>query len=402
MENKRNWEKVIMEIATQRQNIFKKLFFITIAVSSIVFLEPAPYDLLMLIVIFTALLSGYIVFMQVHFWPVLCILLFLMTNFISLYFVRDVYLAVQYLLITVYCLVAWTGVAGISYYSGKKLLPILFNSYVAAALFVVVPGIVAYQYPGTILDIFLWGGDRLKGLFKDPNVFGPFLIPPALYAVWKLSKSKQSKKAFVGWTIVFLLLSIGILLSFSRAAWGQFILTLGICFLIINDRSTKRLKTLSILTLIIVPVLMYIVLTTDIGALFYERTNLKAYDAVRFQEQGDSIQYVLSYPLGFGPGQSEYFLNQSTHNLFIRILSENGLLGLGFFLLFWLLTLFRSIQINKCIKDSYKGYFVIVTACLIGIFFNSLFIDSMHWRHFWLLLALPWMSLDGSTITDKE
>lgn len=386
-----------MEIMTYHHSIFMKLFIMTISLSSIVFMEPAPYDLLILVIIFIAILSGYTVYMQEHFWPVMLVLLFLMTNIISLYFLREKNLALHYLIITIYCMMAWLGLTGVTFYFGKRMLPLLFQSYVTAALLVVIPGIIAYQYPGTVLDIFLWGGDRLQGLFKDPNVFGPFLIPPALYAVWRLSRAKQTKKALLGWTGIFLLLSVGVLLSFSRAAWGQFVLALGICFLLINDRSTKRLKTLFILTIVIVPILLYVVITTGAGELFFERTSLKAYDAVRFQEQKSSLHYVFAYPLGFGPGQSEYFLSQSTHNLFVRTLSENGLLGLLFFISFWILTLFRSMQISKRIATPYKGYFVIITASLIGILFNSMFIDTMHWRHFWLLLALPWMSISGKS-----
>lgn len=386
-----------MEKITHRHSIFIVLFIITISASSIVFIEPAPYDLLLLCIIFIALMSGHMLYKKIHFWPVLLIMLFLMTNVVSLYFMKELNMAVHYLLITVYCAIAWLGVTGISFYFGKSILPILFKSYVIAALIVVIPGMIAFHYPGTILDVFLWGGDRLKGLFKDPNVLGPFLIPPALYVVWQISKIKQAKKLLFIWVSIFLILSIGILLSFSRAAWGQFILTLGICFLMINDRSTNRMKTLFILTLVIVPILIYIVVLTDIGELFFERTHLKAYDAVRFQEQESSMYYVFDYPLGFGPGQSEYFLSQSTHNIFIRTLTENGLLGLLFLISFWLLTLFRSLQVSKWVDSSYKGYFIIITASLIGIFFNSMFIDALHWRHFWLLLALPWMSLDGSS-----
>ncbi len=37
-------------------------------------------------------------------------------------------------------------------------------------------------------------------------------------------------------------------------------------------------------------------------------------------------------------------------------------------------------------------YFVIF-ASLIGLAFNSFFVDTLHWRHFWLLLALAWVPM---------
>ncbi|NJR50758.1 MAG: hypothetical protein HC780_15475 [Leptolyngbyaceae cyanobacterium CSU_1_3] len=67
---------------------------------------------------------------------------------------------------------------------------------------------------------FLTFADRPKGLFKDPNVFGPFLIPVVLYAALEFESSKgKSKLAKLGWATLFLLASIGSALSFSRAAW---------------------------------------------------------------------------------------------------------------------------------------------------------------------------------------
>lgn len=384
-----------METTTYRHRTFFKLFMLMISLSSIVFMEPAPYDLLMLSIVFVAVFSGYMLYADIHFCPMFSLLLFLTTNILSLYFIKEIPSAISYLLVTVYCMAAWAGLTGIAFFFGKKLLPVLFNAYTAAALLVAVPGIIAYHFPASVLDIFLWDGDRVQGLFKDPNVFGPFLIPPALYALWRMGKTSQSRKALLAWLGIFLIIAVGILLSFSRAAWGQFILTLGICFLMINDRSTQRMKTLFILTIVVIPVLIFLVMMTDAGELFFNRTSLQQYDTVRFQQQEKSIDYILDYPFGFGPGQSEFFLSQSTHNLFIRTFSENGLLGLLFFLVFWMITLVRSVQVNHKVDWKYKGYFVIITASLIGILFNSMFIDTMHWRHFWMLLALPWMNVNG-------
>lgn len=387
----------MMEFMAYRHRPFLIMFMITFSLSSVVFIEPAPYDLLLALIISIALFSGCMLYAHIHFWPMLSLLLFLTTNILSLYFIQEISPAVSYIIITIYCIIAWAGLTGMAFYFGKRILPLLFKTYIFAALLVTVPGIIAYQFPGTVLDMFLWDGDRVQGLFKDPNVFGPFLIPPALYALWCMGKAEQTKKALIGWLVIFLIIAVGILLSFSRAAWGQFILALGIYFLMINNRSTRRLKTLIILTVVIIPILVFSVMMTGSEDLFFNRTSLQAYDSVRFEQQGKSIDYMLAYPFGLGPGQSELLLSQSTHNLFIRTFSENGFLGLLFFIIFWLVTIFRSLQVNRNIAWNYKGYFVIITASLIGILFNSIFIDTMHWRHFWLLLALPWMSLDGAS-----
>lgn len=373
---------------------------LTIAVSSIVQLEPAPYDLLLVLLIGSAFVSGNLKYYPDHFWPVICLLLFLGANLFSLFFVQDFGVASYYFIITVYCIAAWAGIVGIGTYFGPRLFQLIFFAYIIAAIMVVIPGITAYLHPASGLDFFLWEG-RVQGLFKDPNVFGPFLIPPALFALWKIGSKKQAAATTFFWILFFIILTLGVLLSFSRAAWGHFILASGIYFLFINDAQTKRMRTLFILTIVFIPVLIYAVMATSIGDLFFDRLGLQGYDQVRFQKQGASLEYMIVYPLGFGPGQSELFLNHSTHNLFIRIVSENGLFGGIFFSLFYLLSLWRAIYMGRVAPAHFRGFFIIITASLLGILFNSIFIDTMHWRHFWLLLALPWIYMKQEIVSKK-
>lgn len=384
-----------MDKTNNSQRSFLVAFAILVAVSSIVMIEPAPYDVLLIMLIGFAFVSRKIRYVSNQFWPVFCLLVFMETNVISLFFVQEMGQAGYYLLITVYCVLAFIGIIGIASFYGIALLPYVFYAYVFAGLLVAIPGIVAYAFQGTVLDLFLWEG-RVKGLFKDPNVFGPFLVPPALYALWKIGRQGQKVGRMIAWVLIFITLTMGILLSFSRAAWGQFILATGLYFLMLNDGSTKRMKTCFILIVVFVPVLIYVLMQTGIGDLFFERFGIQHYDQTRFQKQEDSLAFMLAYPLGFGPGQSELFLNHATHNLFIRILSENGLLGFFAFIFFYLLTLGRSFYMSKISPVANRGYFIIITASLVGILFNSLFIDTMHWRHFWLLLALPWMNMKPS------
>lgn len=380
-----------MENTLGQHRSFIILFMIMILTSSIVFFEPAPYDLLFVLVFGIAIITSYLTYTSVHFWPTVLLLLFLETNLISLLFIREVSVAAFYLVITIYCIVTWVGLVGIASYFGKDILDLTFKMYVIAALLITIPSLVAYFSESGALDLFIWGEARIKGLFKDPNVFGPFLVPPALYALWRIGKAEGSKKTLLMWIIVFLLMATGVLLSYSRAAWGQFILAIGLYFLLINDQSTKKLKTLFILLVILVPTLIYLVMATEVGDLFFDRIGIQGYDEDRFGQQKTSLEYMVSHPLGFGPGQSEIFLSQSTHNLFIRLISENGILGLIFFSLFYLATLMRSVYMTKITNKQYKGFFIILTVSLIGILFNSLFVDTLHWRHLWLLLALPWI-----------
>ena len=81
-------------------------------------------------------------------------------------------------------------------------------------------GTLAYfgAIPGA--DLFTRYG-RAAGGFQDPNVFGPFLVTPSLYLIYGLLTGKAMHAP---WRIIgLLILSLGVFLSFSRAAWGLFL-----------------------------------------------------------------------------------------------------------------------------------------------------------------------------------
>ena len=85
-------------------------------------------------------------------------------------------------------------------------------------------GIVGYfrVLPGRAELLLLY--DRARGTFKDPNVFGAFLILPALLALQTVIAGRFAQALRRAWLLLGLF-TVGVLLSFSRAAWGQFAFT---------------------------------------------------------------------------------------------------------------------------------------------------------------------------------
>jgi len=383
-----------------QQNSLLKLLFFTVASSSIVQIEPAPYEFLMILILFFAFYYHFSSFQLTHYWPFMFLLLFLLTNFISGLFIGDLSKGIHFLLITLYLAISWMGISGISNHIGVKLLPFVFKGYFIAAMISVLCGLLAYIGWAPFLEgIVLYGDrDRILGFFKDPNVFGPFLIPPALYSLWKVSRLGLLQKRGLFYFVAFSLLTFGLLLSFSRAAWGHYFISFIIYFFLAKKGTMKRLKLTLMLLLITTPVIIYFVSSTTIGDLFYDRLGLQTYDNDRFQNQANALDHLVHYPLGFGPGQSEVFLDFSTHSLYIRLLFENGIFGFISFLLFYLLCLVRAFKLLLISQEVNQVYFVIIFASLIGILFNSIFIDTMHWRHVWLLLALPFVKLEKKKI----
>lgn len=378
----------------EQDNGLLKLIALTVATSSIVQIEPAPYEFFMIILLFFAFYYHYSTYHLQHFWPFIFLLLFILMNLISALFIGDLSIGIHYLMITCYLIISWIGVAGICSYYGINILPFVFNGYLIAAIISVFFGVIAYiGWAPSIESIVLYGDrDRILGFFKDPNVFGPFLVPPALYSLWKLTENGVFKKKGIGFFLSFLFLTFGILLSFSRAAWGHYIISLLIYLLTAKTSTAKRIKLILVLLLFIIPILIYFITSTTVGNLFHNRLSLQSYDEHRFQNQFNALDHLINYPLGVGPGQSEVFLDFSTHSLYVRLLFENGFLGFISFFIFYLLCIGHSIKLLFLSPAKTQGYFAIIFASLIGILFNSIFIDTMHWRHLWLLLALPFMN----------
>ena len=85
------------------------------------------------------------------------------------------------------------------------------------------------------------------GAFQDPNVFGPFLVLPCIYLMYGLLFRGAAVAPLR--LMVFLILLLGIFLSFSRAAWGLILIAslLLYAFALIGEKSEKIRQKLIVL-----------------------------------------------------------------------------------------------------------------------------------------------------------
>ena len=110
---------------------------------------------------------------------------------------------------------------------------LILSAYTWAAVAAALGGIAGYfdLVPGAHELMTRWG--RATGLFKDPNVFGPFLVPALVYALSRLAGAPLRKSLLpLG---VLGVVGFAILLSFSRGAW----INLAVAVAIYSARSTS-------------------------------------------------------------------------------------------------------------------------------------------------------------------
>src|SRR5690606_33607663 len=105
--------------------------------------------------------------------------------------------------------------------SRPALLGTIFRALLVSALLTALAGIAGYfeLFPGA--EIFTRFG-RASGAFADPNVFGPFLVLPAIWLMHRMLTGAAMEWLRCGPPLLVLL--GGIFLSFSRGAWGLFLL----------------------------------------------------------------------------------------------------------------------------------------------------------------------------------
>ena len=370
------------------------LLGLLMALSSVVFVEPAPYDLLAMLMFASMLAAGLRIPRAIHSAAIL-LGLFVAGNVIAAMAAADPLQTIRSLSIRIYMVLAWLFLLSLLLRDPLRLLRALWAGYLIAAAVAVVWG--SLEYFGLIQSDLWQGGLRAKGPFKDPNVFGPFLVPATIYSISRVVRG--ASRSFVLFGPLTLLFAFGVLLSFSRGAWLNLLISTtlfaGLCFAFTPDIRARLQWLLTGLLAVglFVGLITSAVSIEPIGDRFFQRAVLvQKYDTAaggRFDSQAAAVRSISGNPLGVGPGRSDEEFGLEPHNLYLHVFVEGGwVAGLGF-LAFIVLTGFRLLRVLAR-PSPLQIEIVLIFACLTGVLFQSLFIDSTHWRHLWLLLAIAW------------
>jgi hypothetical protein len=238
---------------------------------------------------------------------------------------------------------------------------------------------------------------RARGTFKDPNVLGAFLVLPALLCLQSIVSDKFGK-SFRN-TIAFGIMSLAILLAFSRAAWGGLVLTSGLmlALMVVTSRSQaqrSRIIVMALVAVILAAALVAVLLSFDsIADMFKQRASFdQSYDEGRFGRFGRHIlgaDMALDLPFGIGPLQFRNYFPEDTHNSYLNAFMSGGWLsGICYPALVFItaLTGFRYIGVRTPWQRTYLAIF----SAYLGTVGESFIIDTDHWRHFWMMLGAMW------------
>ena len=366
------------------------------SLSGIVFIEPAPYDIALLGIGVIALLSGLRIPAKLA--PlILCFTTIIIFGFIASLYSTDLTKSAMHIVTTSYLIVGTVIVAAFIAAIPARGIRCVMNGYVIAALIATVLGIIGYLdlIPGSYDKFTLYG--RLRGTFKDPNVFGPFLIAPLLYLAFQLitRPGKNLPLQLVGT----LILTAGIFLSFSRGAWGHLIvsglvLMPMILMVLPGNRSRLRLLFFALLALVSLGLLLWALMESGtIAKMFTQRAQLtQSYDVGgrgRFDGQKLALDWILTMPLGVGQGSFSRVWGEQAHNVYISMFLFTGWIGgFGYIALIILTFVRASVFIRYNLAT--RPYLMVLLATFSGLIFEGFLVDTDHWRHFYLVIAAIW------------
>lgn len=362
--------------------------------SGFVMSEPAPYELLMVVQIAVWFLLGLKISRAVA--PLLAFLLtFNVGGILSLTMMKDLGTGPMYLAVSTFLALTAVFYAAIIEDRHQRLR-LIFQAWVAAAIVTALLGILGYfhAFPGAEAFTLY---DRAKGAFQDPNVFGPFLIAPALYLMHGLLTGKLSSAPLR--VAGLLVIALGVFLSFSRAAWALFLFSaIALVFILLLKERTGafRLKIL-LLSLAAVALLVVAVVVAlqfeQVRNLFLDRTTLvKDYDGGhlgRFARHRIGFLMMMENPLGIGPMVFSEIFPEDEHNIWLKSLTTYGWLGFLSYIamMAWTLTIgFRFLLRDR----PWQPYLMIAWIVIVGHVIIGNVIDTDHWRHFYLLLGIVW------------
>ena len=263
----------------------------------------------------------------------------------------------------------------------------LFSAWVAAGL-----GVVGYFDIGGLGPYFtLYDNTRASGPFKDPNVFGPFLIAPI---VWLSQDLLLARGSFIGATLKLAPLLIAVVLSFSRGAvidmLASMVMLIGLSFLASN-RSAERRRVLLVGiwgAALLVAVVAVALAIPEIREMLLSRATLtQDYDSGeegRFGNQLRAIPLLLDRPLGFGPLRFNQFFSQDPHETFLSAFASFGWVGGLGFAAFTVATIHVGWTLALRRSPLQPHAIAIWSACFPQIL-QGVQIDTGHWRHLYLL-----------------
>jgi hypothetical protein len=392
------------ELLTAVTLVFGALVVLTVArydslvafgflIFGVVFSQPGLPDLVFGIVIMVAILTGGSRFTLRYVPPLVLYLLgaFMVLNVLSSAWAHSLGQAVVFMTTTIYLIVFAIWVT--AYVQSRDHARRVMQYVVLGATVVGGLSLLVLFLPLPARSVLTYGGaTRAKGLFDDPNVFGAFMVVPFGFLLAELVERRLLpwRRPWIVLTLV--ICGASVLFAFSRAAW----LNVAVAVVTMLSAYTLRRKggrqaaAIIGIGLATAALLTVFVFATGKQNFLSGRAHLQTYDTARFHGQDASLALARKHVFGIGPGQYAQSVGIAAHSTYLRALGEQGIVGLTLIAAVFLVTLVLAAGNVFAGVSTFGISSPLLLGLWLGLIANSFFIDTLHWRHLWLVAGLIW------------
>lgn len=277
----------------------------------------------------------------------------------------------------------------------------------------IIPGIIAFyqfftQTGMTIIDEDIT--NRIFGTFAHPNLFAYYLTLPIVLIIFLILNKEKYQIKNLTFYILFIFLFSLLTLTYTRGAWVVFLIvifTLGIV-------QYKKFLLGAIIGLILL-YLLFPPLNARVNNLF----KYNPYSSIQWRINlwKDSLKYSQEKIMaGYGVGTSSKIIlekrgikfgSSDPHNDYLKILIENGILGIITYL-FVILSLLLNLTWGYLKSNNIfnKNFFLLMISISLALYFMS-FADNvlrntaLQWT-FWILLGALFSIHQKSLLINKK
>ncbi|HRK25532.1 MAG TPA: O-antigen ligase family protein [Beijerinckiaceae bacterium] len=238
------------------------------------------------------------------------------------------------------------------------------------------------------IDELIWDG-RGKGFFDDPNMYAAFLPPAVLGCIYFILTTKTRRR----YIAALALLTIGLMVAFSRVAVAATLLTGLVLTLFLNrKRLAKTIMNLAAVAAVaVIAGAIAVAVIPEFAEKLSDRATLaKDYDV---GEMGRLNRYLKAFnltindPIGMGVLQFEAIFPEPIHNFWLSSFVNYGWLA-GFA---WTAVVYFGVILTiRNYRQTGDSLMVLIYLSWLGIFACALLHEAERWRHLWFFTGFLW------------
>ena len=234
-----------------------------------------------------------------------------------------------------------------------------------------------------VTGTFMWLGANEVAAFYATYTF-------VLLGVFLFFTFKNEIKEKIGLGILILMNFFIVLFMFSRAAYLASFMAMGVV-------AIMKKRILIIPMLVCVLCWQFVLPERVVQRIEFSEQDGELDDsaATRLLLWEQSLAYFYEHPvMGIGFNVfSKLGMKRDAHNVYMRTLAEQGLIGLFFLLLIMFLALFRSWRLYRRTDDRFLkglglGFFACTVSVMVGNFFGDRWTPLPLAAHFWVFLGM--------------